>query len=374
MIKYVFRLLLPVIFLLLLSGCWNYSELNERTIIAGAAVDLTESGEILLTVETIDFVEGESPGIEPAILTGKGRSVAEAVYDIMNQSGKELFWYHATLLILDNKYAEQGIRELLDYILNEREMRLTLTLAVSRLETAAEVFELECHGSTIKSFAITSIIKEQSGLGKTVESNAYYTINRMLEPGAEFALSQIMCDVTQKSESVDIAGCGVFKDDRLVGWLDDSETVFLQLLNGNIQRAEFDFLVDETKIAVNAMDWNVSTEPDLVDGGVHTDVAISADYEILAIDGNLDVNNESDTERINEAFGYYVESHLRDMVKRLQEMSCDVLGWGNLMWQQDPEDYRGFASWYDIFKDIDTEVETDFRNRTNAPGSRVLLY
>ena len=47
--KYGIRLLFPFILLLVLSGCWNYSELNERTIIAGAAIDLTESGEIQRT-------------------------------------------------------------------------------------------------------------------------------------------------------------------------------------------------------------------------------------------------------------------------------------------------------------------------------------
>lgn len=373
MMKYVFRLLLPVTLLLLLSGCWSYSELNERTIIAGAAVDLTESGEILLTAETVEFSEGDSPSVKAEILTGKGRSIAEAVYDIMNQSGKELYWYQATLLVIDNKYAEKGIRELLDYILNVNEMRLTLKLAVSRLETAAEVFELECHGSNIKSFAIDSIIKEQSGLGKTVSSDAYYIINRMLEPGAEFALSQILSDVSQKSATVDIAGCGVFKDDKLAGWLDDEETVFVQLLSGNVQKAEFDFILEGSRVAVNASDWKIKTRPTIAGGKAETDVEINAEYEILVIDGDLDVNETADTEKISAALGRFVESHLKDMVEHLQALSCDALGWGNLVWQSNPEGYNGLASWYDIFSDMDTRLTMKFNNNNNLAGNRVRL-
>ena len=373
MIKYVFRLLLPVALLLLLSGCWNYSELNERTIIAGAAIDLTESGEILLTAETVEFKDGESPGIEAELLTGKGKSIAEAVYDIMNQSGKELYWYQATLLVLDNSYAEQGIRELLDYILNEHEMRLTLKLAVSRLESAAEVFEMECHGSNIKSFAITSIIKEQSRLGKTVESDAYYTINRMLEPGAEFMLSQILSDVSQKSAAVDVAGCGVFKDDKLTGWLSADETVFVQLLDGNVQKAEFDFLVDESRVAINASDWKIKTSPQLMNDKAEADVEISAKYDILVIDGDLDVNETADTDKINAAFGRLVENRLKDLVEHLQALSCDALGWGNLIWQRDPEGYKGLASWYDIFNNMDTRITMKFSNSNSMAGNRVRL-
>lgn len=373
MIKVVIRLFIPTALLLLLSGCWNYSELNERTIIAGAAIDLTESGEILLTAETIGFSEGESASIKSEVLTGTGGSIAEAVYDIMNQSGKELYWHHATLLVFDNKYAEQGIREVLDYILNEHEMRLTLTLAVSRLETASEVFDLECHGSNIKSFAITSVIKEQSRLGKTVQSDAYYIINRMLEPGAEFALSQIMSDVTAKSDSVDVAGCGIFKDDKLVGWLCDEETTFVQLLAENIKRAEFDFLAGDSHISVNTKNWKVQTEPVLKDGAVRTNVKIGADYEILMIDGDININDPSALEEINTALGGLVTDHLMEMVERLQSLSCDVLGWGNLIWQRNPEGYESFTSWYDIFCNIDTRITTEFQNDNSSSGTRVLL-
>ncbi len=371
--KLFLRLILPSVLLLLLSGCWSYSELNERTIIAGAAIDLTESGEILLTAETVDFKDSESPGMESTILTGKGKSIAEAVYDIINQSGKRLYWYHATLLILDNKYAEHGIQELLDYILNEREMHLTLTMAVSRLETAAEVFELECHGSNIKSFAITSIIQEQSELGKTVESNAYYIINRMLEPGAEFALSQILSDVTEKSNSVDVSGCGVFKDDKLVGWLRDEETVFVQLLSDGVKRTEFDFLVDNSRVSVNVEDWNIHTDPVIVDEGVRSEMKISANYEILMIDGDINSNDPAAIERVNTALGDFVKDHLTDMVERLQGLSCDVLGWGNLIWQRNPDAYKTFTSWYDIFQDIETQIETDFKNNNSSTGMRILL-
>lgn len=371
--KYVIRLLAPTVLLLFLSGCWNYSELNERTIIAGAAIDLTDSGEILLTAETIDFGEGDSPSTESKVLTGRGGSIAEAVHEIMNQSGKILYWYEATLLVLDNKYAERGIRELLDYILNEQEMRLTLTLAVSRLETAAEVFELECHGSNIKSFAITAVIEEQSKLGKTVQSDAYYSINRMLEPGAEFAVSQILSDNTQKTNSVDVAGCGVFKDDKLVGWLDADDTTMVQMLSGDMQEAEFDFLVGDTHISVNAENWKVKNEPVIKDGKVQNALEISADYEIVMIDGELNINDPSAVEEINAALGRYVESHLQDMVEHLQDLSCDVLGWGNQLWQKNPDGYQSFTSWYDIFQQIDAQITTDFKNSNSSSGTRVLL-
>lgn len=371
--KYGIRLLFPFFLLLFLSGCWNYSELNERTIIAGAAIDLTDSGEIQLTAETIDFGNGDSPSTESKVLTGRGQSIADAVHDIMNQSGKELYWFHATLLVLDNDYAERGIREVLDYILNEHEMRLTLTLAVSRLDTAAEVFDLECHGSKIKSFAITSVIEEQSELGKTVRSDAYDTINRMLEPGAEFALTQIMGEVAGGTGTVDISGCGIFLEDKLTGWLNAEETILLQLLSKSIKRAEFDFPVDDAHLSVNVEDWKVRAEPVVQNHGVEMELHIAGRYEVLLIDGELDVKDPAVAERVAGALGRYLESHLKDLTEYLQEIPCDVFGWGNLLWQRNPEAYRTFPSWYDAFGRIETHVTTDFRSSGGSAGAGILL-
>ena len=371
--KKIVFLLITFLFLCLLSGCWSYSELNERTIVAGAAIDRLESGEILLTAETIDFTGGESPGAESAILTGKGRSIAEAVYDIMNQSGKELYWYHATLLILDNKYAKEGIQELLDFLVNQLEMRLTLTLAVSRLETAAEVLQLDAHGSNIKSFAITSIIQEQSRFGKTVHSNAYQVINRAMEPGVEFALAQIMGDVTEKNLSVDVAGCALFRGDQLVGWLDDKETIMMKLLLNSMEETEIEFLVDESHISVKTDAWKVQVHPEIEGDGATMRIAAEAMYEVLMLDGNQNMNDPDTVAQLDTALGAYVKECALDLIKRLQGLSCDALGWGNMIWQKDPAAYREFLSWTDVFQTIPVELTVTLQNRSSSSGMRVSL-
>ena len=47
-----------------------------------------------------------------------------------------------------------------------------------------------------------------------------------------------------------------------------TQTVFVQLLEGNVQKAEFDFLVVEgSRVAVNASDWKIKTKAQYRQGG-----------------------------------------------------------------------------------------------------------
>ncbi|MBE6936650.1 MAG: hypothetical protein E7458_09220 [Ruminococcaceae bacterium] len=302
-----------------LSGCWNYSELDDRAIIAGAAIDRMESGEIRLTVETVAFHEGQSTGPKSELLSGVGGSVPEAIFHIMNQSQKELYWHHAALLVLGESYAAEGIGDLLDYILKEHEMRLTLTLAVSRLETAAEVLGLECHGAEIRSFGIAGIIEEQDRQGQTVRADAYRVLDTRLGGERDLVLPQIGSVRQGKKNAVNVSGCGVFSGDHLAGWLPAEETRFLRLFGAGLDEVEVDLMTQEGPVSLRVRDWTVR-ERRSADGETGI-LETKAEYELL-----------SGKSRIREAviaaaMDYYVNQNLSALRHDLHEMQAKLLDW-----------------------------------------------
>ncbi len=366
--------LLAPILLLPLSGCWNYSELNERTIIAGAAIDLTESGEVMLTAEAAEFHAQDAPSAKSALLTGRGESLGAAIYDITNQSGRELYWDQAALLIVSSRYADRGIRELLDYILDEHSLRLTLLLAVSRLETAAEVYTRKIHGDDIRSYAMTDIIQEESRLGKTVQADAREIIDRYLEPGVEFALPQILSDAGRGKETVDVTGCGVFREDKLVGWLDRDATECLQILSGKAERVEIDLLVETTHITVETRNWKTKMKPAVQDGRVVTAMELRADYEVLMTDGSVDAQTPEGTAKVNAALSRYMEGNVACMWDSLRMAASDVTGVGKRLWQREPARFRALGDWAPVFCRSEAAVYSHFRNATVLSDGRALLY
>ena len=191
--------------ILLLSGCWSYHDVEDRTIVAGAAGDVLPSGDVLLTAETVSF-GGSETDAESEMITSRGKNIADAIKLMSEKSGKELYWHHATVIILSEEYARRGVEDLFDYIMNDNEARLTLRLVVARVENARDVFELEAYGSQIKCQALDSMIQESEHLGRTPSRKACDNINAYLEPGMEMLMPQIYEDAEGEKSCAAVEG------------------------------------------------------------------------------------------------------------------------------------------------------------------------
>lgn len=365
------RLAAALALLLPLSGCWNYSELNDRTLVAGAAVDRTESGSILLTVETADFRAASDPSAESVLLTGQGKDLAAAIQDVMDQSGRVLYWDQAALLIFGRAYAEQGIREALDYILNEHGLRLTLLLAVSRLERAADVLELEVHGAPLGSYALCDMIRGGRDTGETVYADARQVINSLLEPGVEFALPAIGSAAGPGGETADVGGCAVFRGDRMAGWLNQDDTLSLAILTGQVKQTELSVELDHGGAAVEAKNWRVSLLPREEDSRVTVHAEIRADYELLSGRAG-DPGQPDGAAALNAALARALETRAASLYAHLREFSCDALGIGRRLWQRQPDRFRSISDWETVFRESDFTAQAALQCRDRITEGSIL--
>jgi spore germination protein KC len=359
--------------MLTLSGCWNYRELNRQTIVAGAALDITDEGKVKITAETVGFGNGSLPDTKSVLISGEGEGIAHAVADLMDKSGRRLYWYHASLIIVSEEYAESHMNELLDYIFNEHEMRFTLMLAVSQLETAEQVYELESMGANVKSFALASIIQEQSKLGRTVRTEAYEVINTSLENGMEFALPKILSVKVGDRELSSVSGCAVFADEKLVGYLDCGEVIVIQLFTDNLYEAEIDVPTENGHFSVSAYYWKSKVDADAHDGELSVKMSVKAKYEMLELGPDINPDDPRSPQIVNAALDEQIKTRINDVIDKLQDMESDALGIGNLIWRQNPDEFEKLGEWYDTYCEMDVEIETDLRNDSRSSSTSTVL-
>jgi spore germination protein KC len=82
--KYILILLI-ISSILLLSGCWNYREIERLAIVSGLAVDKDEnSGEYLLTTEIVDVKEtmGKTT-LTSKKIDSKGKTILDAIRNMI---------------------------------------------------------------------------------------------------------------------------------------------------------------------------------------------------------------------------------------------------------------------------------------------------
>jgi spore germination protein KC len=84
----------------LAGGCWNYREIDELAMVAGVAVDKCADGQYEITVEIPEMMGDRESKTKSKVLSGQGRSMLDAVRNIISVSGKKLYWAHTKVIIL----------------------------------------------------------------------------------------------------------------------------------------------------------------------------------------------------------------------------------------------------------------------------------
>ena len=357
------KLILPFISLLLLCGCWNYSDTNHRLIVTGAAIDLGENGETWVTAEIMSFQKGGETGAQSHLLTGVGRSVSEAFNDMLKKSGKELYWRHATVLILGAEYARNGVAELFDYILNDHEMRMTLDFAVSGLEKGADVFSLGAGDRNIISYAITSRIYEGEKLGNCVRELAYEAIDTYAKNMQDFAMPMILAG---EKDMLEVSGCAVFRGQEMAGTINALESQYLHMLDNTLEAIELQIGTQEMKSSVSF--GNIDSKVKMKRDGktLLAQISLSADYEILMSVENPPMERQARLEKIQEISMLQLENGIRKTNQHLALMHCDLFGWGERVFRYDPDGYEALCNG-ETFETV-PEIEISIQLRSKVEG------
>ncbi|MBW4841404.1 MAG: hypothetical protein KZY74_18615 [Paenibacillaceae bacterium] len=135
-----------------LSGCWNYREVDKMTTVAGIAIDKGEKeGEIRLTVEVVDGLGGkDAMSIGSSRISLSGHTMFEIVRRMITESGNRLYWAHAKSIILSEEIARDGAAKVIDWYVRDSETRSDIHILVSGEETAEEVLSSKSNSTRAK--------------------------------------------------------------------------------------------------------------------------------------------------------------------------------------------------------------------------------
>lgn len=352
------KLIIPMLFLLFLTGCWNYQDTNRRIIVSGASIDLGENGETLVTAEIVSFTKNESSA-QGRLISGSGSSISDAFNDILKKSGKELYWRHATVLVLGADYARNGTRELLDYILNDHEMRLTLDLAVSGMEKGSDVFDLETGDEKVVSQAINSLLFEGDKLGFCKRVLAYDTINVYAQGLRDFVLPLI---IKGEDDVMEASGCAAFSGDKMIGTINSFESQYIHLLQGSLHSMEFQVDEKDIKSSVNLANPSVKTVLRTDENTVIADINMKCEYEVIMSIENRPMEKTEYMEIIRKVVAEQLTNGINKTNEHFALLGCDIFGWGEQMYRKHPEEYEKIVS----NGRLTIPVTIDFKSKINS--------
>ncbi|MED4079074.1 Ger(x)C family spore germination protein, partial [Lysinibacillus fusiformis] len=190
-------IVLSLIFLILiLSGCWSKRELNDLALVAALGIDFID-GEYAISVQVIDpsqvSLKQSANGQAPVVTYhAEGKTVFEAVRKILALSPRKLYFAHLQLVVVGEELADNGIRDSVDFLARDQEIRNDFTIIVSQQATAKDVLNVLTPIEKIPASKMLNSLKiTQDAWGSTLEVDVEDLVTDLGVNDQYFVLSAI---------------------------------------------------------------------------------------------------------------------------------------------------------------------------------------
>lgn len=368
---------IPLIFL---TGCWNYREIDKLSFLAGVAVDRDkETDEYELTAEIVDVnTAGKEAQFGSLLLSSKSRSIYDASRSMISLSAKQLYWSHATSIIVSEDIAKNGMLHVLDWIVRDEEPRLNLYLFVAQTEKAQDILNLESVSTQIRSFEISTITESSKKTSMVPKLEIYELINLMSKKGIDPVVPTVKETLNQGKMTMEVAGGAIIKGFKFIGYISEEEVKYYLLASNKFKSGLIivDSITknDSENITIDILRSKSSIRPKFEGNELKMVININAKSRISAIDSDFNIVKEDNILKVKRLAEEELKRKILDFIHKCQsEYNADIFGFGETIKGDMPNLWKDIESnWDSIYKDLDVEVNVDIHIKGSGHFSKTL--
>lgn len=269
-----FKLVLTLILcVVLLAGCWDKVEIEDRLFVLGIGVDKAKEEEKIQPTDryVINFV---SP-IVAALKKGGGGGDTFSTYKTVSsiftfglnqmyeKMDKKLSFQHTRILIFgEDLLKDEGLfKEVLDAVGRSHEFHrnMYVFVVVGRSE---EVFKLKPKYTSLLAMYISGIAENNLYQSSIYKMPAY----QMYDNLTNFDGDTVIPSLRVSKEEAKVSGVGIIKNYKLIGYLDDKDSETLNWLNNSANGGIIQAKHNGIEIPYNYNDFNTRLVLDKVEG------------------------------------------------------------------------------------------------------------
>lgn len=343
--KLIKSLISIVLCLFLFSGCTQTRHLKDLLIVEGVGIDLTESKDIAVTLQSLKIGMSNSSEKPDASMTfnssSNGNTVSSAINSLAKGVSKRAFFGHNKIMVLSQKFVENGVEKYVDYFLRSEDARADVAICVAK-KSAKFILESKENDSNVPSENILYLINnnEESGQSILVNENDFLMLYKD-------ETSDIYLPVVEREDeksSAKTAGIALFCGDKLSYITDEIETKGFVILNNKADDVLFQ-IYDEKLGKTDVHISNIKCKKGAVryNNNTYFDVELKADMIISEIEkGTENKLSKNDYNRILREVENEVSNVLEKTFYALIKAKSDCLRVGNYIAKDCPDYYSEY--------------------------------
>lgn len=384
------KVIASLIILLCLSGCWNYTELNEYSVVTGVAIDKDgdeyEASVLISNSPKNNSSDSNSSESQVVVYSGKGNSIFDALKDIGLISPKELYFGSFSVLIISEDVAKDGINNAIDFFVRYPNARKNFYVVLAKDTKAKDTLKIMTPLTAFPSQNITDNVRsttELQGIIDTINFNDLLSIT--LSDGVEATVNciKVIGDEEEgaKKENLEssepesytkLGNLGIFKDDKLVDWADHDESLGINMINGKISEMYLDLEYEDGYVVVDSTSFSSEISIDLKDDKPVVNINLSGEARIIEVKGDVDLKDSKVIEELQKKANKKIKKHVNQAIELAIENETDIFGFGQMFYKKYPDYYDSVKKeWNSNLGEIEINIKSDLmlKNKVSSKNS-----
>jgi spore germination protein KC len=370
------------LFTLFLSGCWSRHELNEMSVVIGLGVDkLADGYEVSMQVVDPSQMSRNRSAERSAVIviSEKAPTLFEALRKATTKSPRKLYLSHIHMLLFDEKAARTGINEPLDFLLRDHEVRPDFYIAVAKGYKAKDVLSFVTPFEVLPALELyKSLEVSEKAWAPTSAIKVTQLLKIFTEKGAQAVLTGItLTGDADKGSTIDnvkqpmslaeyqYIGIGVFNRDRLLGWLNESDSKAWSYVMNKTKNtvASADCPRSDGKFTVEITHSSTKVIPYLINGKPAIRLKTETDANIGEVHCKINLEDESNLIQLQNTFKQKLIELITTGIHNVQQQyGVDVFGFGEEFHRKYPKRWKTWRNdWDDRFKTMPVQVESEYK-------------
>lgn len=370
--------------LLLLSGCWNRRELNELALVVGIAIDKEENDKYKVTVQVVDPGEiassnGGGGRMPVTTYNEMGENMFETVRRMTTITPRKLYFSHIQMVVISEDIAKEGLKETLEFFARDPEFRKDFYIAIAKDIKAYEIMEnltsLEkipsnkLHSSletSEKAWAPTVAIQmDEFLLDLVTEGNNPVLTGLTIVGNVERGHTMKNVQTLSGTARLKYSHIAVFKEDKLIGWLNENESKGYNFITDNVTNTVGDFpCPDKGKMVAEILRPKVDVKGTVTNGKPSIEIKIFGEANVAEVACKVNLNSLASITKLEHELSKMNELVIKSSIKRAKELGVDIFGFGEIIHRADPKAWKKLKhNWQEHFVKMPVTVKSDFNLR-----------
>ncbi|SFG63099.1 germination protein, Ger(x)C family [Halobacillus alkaliphilus] len=381
---------------ILLSGCSAQNELDELLILSGIGIDEGEDGRVKVILKatnpqanTSGQETGGSNQAPSYTFVGEGEDVIGAFSNVNELLGRKPFFAHIAALVVGEEYARNhGIKELIDYMERQYQIRDSYLLFISKGEKAENIMNLFTPIENSSVFTMEQMVAIPEGAkgmkdGIKLEDFIKWTYGDNRDPVAlgvekvdkevQSTNAEILNNIEGNKNAVRLTGLAAFQNNRLQDWLTPKDTLGYALIashSGKTLPYSISCNEGEGTIGFRLKEMKKDFKPKLEDGNLTYVINLKAQVVLEGFTCPLKLSTNQGVEELQQLVNNNLEKDLTSSLEKAQELQLDYFGIRNQLFRNETKQWEKVKNeWDELYENM--EIQAHVKTYLESPGARV---